>query len=93
MDVAFTLGWFTGLRLAVARVLGQNACKQRPAVWLLKSLQVALVSGGVSCPFPVRWQTVEGWDGVGRQGGVPRKRSVREPSLNGTLAGELSHVP
>lgn len=32
LDVAFTLGWFTGLRLAVARVLGQNACKQRPAV-------------------------------------------------------------
>lgn len=35
LDVAFTLAWLTRLRLAVACVLGQNACKQRPAVWLL----------------------------------------------------------
>lgn len=54
LDVALTLGWFTGLRLAVALVLGQNACKQRPVVWLLRSVQVALVSGGkLSTPCQV----------------------------------------
>lgn len=74
LDVAFALGWFTGLRLAVARVLGQNACKQRPAVWFLRSLQVALVSGGGKLSIPCQMVDRGGL----RQGGKARRSSHKQ---------------
>lgn len=60
----------------MARVLGQNACTQRPAVWLLRSLQVVLVSaggGGVKLSTPYQMADLGGL----RQGGKVRSSSEK----------------
>lgn len=62
----------------MARVLGQNACTQRPAVWLLRSLQVVLISGCVCVgggKLSTPYQMADlGWL---RQGGKVRSSSKK----------------
>lgn len=81
----------------MARVLGQDACTLRPAVWLLRYSQVVLGSWGLGGGGKLSALCQMADFGGLRQGGrvkySSKKRLMSVPPLNGNFTRELSHIP